>query len=213
MSWNAKRYRKTHLEGTNKHHIPPRHPSASIPVRKRVNKRDHAAYHQLFQNASSFEQCVSILKWWWSIRGQLVRGEEEASAQDVLSRTFSPRQFCQPAPRGEQTDSLPKGTHWERQRSSVKTPLPFVTNILIELIKKMRDEDARGWICDECDTLNLDTEVCASCGYRANYFRHSLKLLKIQGIWATAKEWQDKLNLSLSGVYKKAEAKKTRKML
>jgi hypothetical protein len=32
----------------------------------RVNKLDHAAYHQLFQNAGTFEQCVQIL-WrdWW----------------------------------------------------------------------------------------------------------------------------------------------------
>jgi hypothetical protein len=32
----------------------------------RVRKIDHRAYHQIFQNAGSLEQCIEILKrdWW-----------------------------------------------------------------------------------------------------------------------------------------------------
>lgn len=63
MSWQAKRFRK---QSTNLHHIPPRHPAKATPFKIRISKRDHAAYHQLFQNAASFEQCVAILyrNWW-----------------------------------------------------------------------------------------------------------------------------------------------------
>ena len=70
MSWNARRYQKM-----NWHHIPPKNPSDAVPVRKRVSKLDHSAYHQLFQNAGSFEQCVSILKWWWSVENKFIGGD------------------------------------------------------------------------------------------------------------------------------------------
>lgn len=61
MSWHARRFKSR-----NEHHIPPRHPAQTIPVKIRVNKIDHAAYHQLFANAASFEDCVAILyRDWW----------------------------------------------------------------------------------------------------------------------------------------------------
>jgi hypothetical protein len=61
MSWTAKRYKVKDY-----HHVPPRHPATATPFKMRVRKVDHAAYHQLFANAASFEQCVEIL-WrdWW----------------------------------------------------------------------------------------------------------------------------------------------------
>ena len=61
MSRTARRYR-TH----DWHHVPPRNPAAVTPLKMRVRKIDHRAYHQLFQNAASLEQCIEILKrdWW-----------------------------------------------------------------------------------------------------------------------------------------------------
>lgn len=71
MSWNAQRF-------TSFHHIPPQHPAVRTPARpgKRVTSADHRAYHQLFSNAGSFEQCVEILRRWWEIRGVFL-GEEK----------------------------------------------------------------------------------------------------------------------------------------
>jgi len=65
MSWRAKRYGR---RSTNVHHVPPRHPALTTPFKIRISKSDHAAYHQLFSNADSFEQCVEIL-WrdWWNL--------------------------------------------------------------------------------------------------------------------------------------------------
>ena len=61
MSWKARRFKSK-----DEHHVPPRHPSLTTPVKIRVNKIDHAAYHQLFQNAGSYEQCCEILyRDWW----------------------------------------------------------------------------------------------------------------------------------------------------
>ena len=69
MSWGAQRYKATSF-----HHIPPQHPAKFTPQRpgKRVSSADHRAYHQLFSNAGSFEQCVEILKKWWTIRGEFI---------------------------------------------------------------------------------------------------------------------------------------------
>lgn len=61
MSWHAKRYR-----ATNWHHIPPRNPAVTTPFKMRISKLDHSAYHQIFGNAGSYEQCCEILwKQWW----------------------------------------------------------------------------------------------------------------------------------------------------
>ena len=48
------------------HHVPPRHPSLTTPVKIRVKRKHHEAYHLLFQNAGTLEQCIEILKrdWW-----------------------------------------------------------------------------------------------------------------------------------------------------
>lgn len=50
----------------NWHHVPPKHPASITPIKLRVRKKDHEAYHQLFSNAGSLEQCIEILKrdWW-----------------------------------------------------------------------------------------------------------------------------------------------------
>lgn len=65
MSWKAKRYHRYRPPNTSKHHIPPKHP-AGQNFTLRVSNVDHKAYHTLFSNAGSFEQCVQILwKYWW----------------------------------------------------------------------------------------------------------------------------------------------------
>jgi hypothetical protein len=62
MSWNEHQFRKN----WNWHHVPPRHPAPSTPIKIRVTKADHNAYNLLFQNAASLEQCIEILKrYWW----------------------------------------------------------------------------------------------------------------------------------------------------
>ena len=33
----------------------------------------------------------------------------------------------------------------------------------------MRGNKTRGFICSECDVLNIDTEVCLSCGQLRDY--------------------------------------------
>lgn len=62
MSWNARRYNR---KSSSKHHVPPKHPSSDL-FTMRVSNVDHRAYHTLFGNSGSFEQCVHILwKYWW----------------------------------------------------------------------------------------------------------------------------------------------------
>ena len=83
MSFQAKRFRKM-----SDHHIPPRNPATHTPVKKRVKDVDHKAYHQLFSNAGSFDQCVEILRWWWTINGKFI-GDEYGrikSRSDVFSQ-------------------------------------------------------------------------------------------------------------------------------
>ena len=73
-------------------------------------------------------------------------------------------------------------------------------------------EQPQGWICNECDVMNLNTEVCANCGYLQNYFRHHLNLYKIGGVWRTCKEWRLKLSISDACVYDRAEDKISKKL-
>ena len=48
------------------HHIPPRNPARTTPVKLKILKKDHEAYNQLFANAASLSQCVEILmRDWW----------------------------------------------------------------------------------------------------------------------------------------------------
>ena len=84
MSWNAKRFK----QNSNWHHIPPKHPAQSTPFKIRVNKRDHQAYHQLFANARTFEDCVAIL-WrnWWAPY-YAAKGEDHDPCQR-LERPYS----------------------------------------------------------------------------------------------------------------------------
>lgn len=61
MSWNAQRYRK----GGSRHHVPPKNSTDNLFTMK-VSTIDHRAYHQLFRNLGTFEQCVHVLwKYWW----------------------------------------------------------------------------------------------------------------------------------------------------
>lgn len=74
MSWHANRYRlevvaprkANQLDSMSKHHVPPRHPARAAPFLLRKSVTDHRAYHQLFRNAGSYEQCCEILRreWW-----------------------------------------------------------------------------------------------------------------------------------------------------
>lgn len=49
------------------HHVPPRHPATHTPFLLRKSVIDHRAYHQLFRNAGSLQQCIDILiKEWWT---------------------------------------------------------------------------------------------------------------------------------------------------
>ena len=78
MSWQAARYvapermldsRSLRLNGDpnriTRHHVPPRNPARALPS-IRIDERRHRAYHLLFANAASFEDCVQILRrdWW-----------------------------------------------------------------------------------------------------------------------------------------------------
>ncbi len=78
MSYQARRYKRN-----DEHHIPPRHPAVHTPIKKRVNKQDHIAYHRIFQNAGSFEQCVEILRWWWTINGKFVGQDYDKNQRSV----------------------------------------------------------------------------------------------------------------------------------
>lgn len=68
MSWSAKRFGRNRKRRSNWnwHHVPPRNPAKTLPIKLRVRKIDHEAYNQLFQNAASLEQCIAILRrdWW-----------------------------------------------------------------------------------------------------------------------------------------------------
>lgn len=73
MSLQAKRYRlelvenkRNSPEGMSKHHVPPRHPATRTPFLLRKSVKDYRAYHQLFRNCGSYEQCCEILlrEWW-----------------------------------------------------------------------------------------------------------------------------------------------------
>lgn len=56
------------------HHVPPRSHGARFILRKTWN--EHRAYHIIFGNAASFEECVEILKrYWWTPHGE--RHEKE----------------------------------------------------------------------------------------------------------------------------------------
>ena len=68
MSWQADRYRRFEKYGsdrkTNKHHCPPRSKGGKEIIV--VDTIRHRAYHILFGNAGTLEECVAILKkeWW-----------------------------------------------------------------------------------------------------------------------------------------------------
>ena len=50
-----------------KHHIPPKSVGAEFILYK--TRKEHEAYHLLFRNAASFEECCKILKEeWWTPR-------------------------------------------------------------------------------------------------------------------------------------------------
>lgn len=66
----------------------------------------------------------------------------------------------------------------------------------------------RGWICDSCDILNLETGVCQNCGLQRNYFRKCLKLYKLHNIWGTAKEHSVRFRISETAVREHANDKK-----
>lgn len=53
-------------DSMSRHHVPPRHPAKNTPFLLRKSVKDHRAYHQLFRNAGSYEQCCEILlrEWW-----------------------------------------------------------------------------------------------------------------------------------------------------
>lgn len=75
MSWNAKRFAEPQSiedirkfgnpEKMTRHHAPPRHPDVTPKIIK-VNEYSHRAYHHLFGNARSLEDCIKILErdWW-----------------------------------------------------------------------------------------------------------------------------------------------------
>lgn len=64
MSWQARRYQPMVNRKMTKHHVPPRSKGAQFTLDKPENV--HNAYHLLFGNAGSLEECISILRrdWW-----------------------------------------------------------------------------------------------------------------------------------------------------
>lgn len=71
MSWGAKRYENRKLNGhrdkdeITTHHVPPRSRGATLFTLKK-KYIEHVAYHVLFGNAASLEECIQILRreWW-----------------------------------------------------------------------------------------------------------------------------------------------------
>ena len=68
MSWNAVRYRDPKVTArvkTSTHHVPPRSRGKALFTVEKPHVQ-HLAYHILFGNAGSFEECCEILKreWW-----------------------------------------------------------------------------------------------------------------------------------------------------
>jgi hypothetical protein len=63
----------------------------------------------------------------------------------------------------------------------------------------------RGWICDNCDTINVELMVCSSCGLQTNYFRRRLKLYKLHNVWGTMKEQMERFHISQTAVRKHAD--------
>jgi len=79
MSWGAQRYqRENHDEyrprskrphpissKSTMHHVPPKSKGAEFILQKEWNR--HSAYHLIFGNAASYEECCRILqKDWWT---------------------------------------------------------------------------------------------------------------------------------------------------
>ena len=72
MSWQADRFtpKKRRFESygtdrkTNKHHVPPRSKGGKSVIV--VDTIQHRAYHILFGDAGSLDECIQILKqrWW-----------------------------------------------------------------------------------------------------------------------------------------------------
>ena len=69
----------------------------------------------------------------------------------------------------------------------------------------MRGNKSRGFICNECDVLNIDTEVCLSCGQRRDYHFIKPNLYRYKGILRTAQEWADELHITNDAVYRSAK--------
>lgn len=77
MSWNAMRYHReprrfrferypTHGRRTNRHHVPPKSEGGTYVIE--ADTIQHRAYHILFGNAASIDECVQVLKRnWWPI--------------------------------------------------------------------------------------------------------------------------------------------------
>lgn len=53
-----------------KHHCPPRHPNHPTNEERFILKKsekEHRAYHVIFGNSSSLQECIDILtKYWWT---------------------------------------------------------------------------------------------------------------------------------------------------
>ena len=77
----------------------------------------------------------------------------------------------------------------------------------------MRGNKSRGFICNECDVLNLDTEVCLSCGQRRDDHFIKPNLYIYKGIIRTAQEWADKLHCSNTTIYKKSKGQNPKYVL
>ena len=93
MSWHARRFNGKPV--MNVHHVPPQNPATKTPFKVRVNKLDHMAYHQLFANAGTFEQCVEIL-WrdWWTPRNNNYTIKEDECVGCNLCKLICPVDDC-----------------------------------------------------------------------------------------------------------------------
>ena len=72
----------------------------------------------------------------------------------------------------------------------------------------MRGNKTRGFICGECDVLNIDTEVCLSCGQPRDYHFVKPNLYIYKGKIRSAKEWAYELDINVETIYRSHKRQK-----
>jgi|GEM_PF-5032263 len=59
----------------NRHHVPPKHPDKRPAARKMIEDKDRKDFKKLFQDCTSYNECVGILLTkWWTPRASVSKG-------------------------------------------------------------------------------------------------------------------------------------------